>query len=205
MLLVAYNATILIRECFKMINKKILADIEKYIKDENLSNLEIRFSVNQLSQDDQLSKHYKIHAVENKRTKNESTISYKNHTDIDSFIENHKKPTFQEKLFSFIDDKELKDSDVYKKAGIDRRLFSKIRCNKKYHPSKGTAIALALALELSKQETNDLLISAGYFLSKSSTFDLIIHYFIEHRIYDLNDLNIALDYFSLEPIGSVIE
>ena len=107
-----------------------------------------------------------------------------------------RKPSFCKKLFSIIDNKGLKDSDVYKKAGIDRRLFSKLRSDFDYHPSKSTALRLCLALELDIAETEILLESAGYCLSLSDTADLVIRYCIEHRVFDIISVNEAIDYFS---------
>lgn len=100
--------------------------------------------------------------------------------------------TFQEKLFRWIDQKGLTDTYTYRKANLDRKLFSKIRCDKDYRPSKATALSLALSMELSLDETMDLLGAAGMTLSKSFTFDLIIMYFIERQIYDIFRINEAL-------------
>lgn len=107
-----------------------------------------------------------------------------------------KEPSFCDKLFEIIDKKGLKDSRVYNKADIDRRLFSKIRSDTEYHPSKNTAIRLCLALELNIAETEDILERAGYCLSLSDTTDLVIRYCIEHKIYDIISVNEAIDYFS---------
>lgn len=121
-------------------------------------------------------------------------------TELDNFIKNNMKPTFSQVLLSYIDKKEVKDSDVYKKAGIDRRHFSKIRSNLHYRPKKTTVIALALALELDKKETDKLLSSAGYSLSDSDLFDLVIKFCIKNKVYDFYNINQALDYFSLKPL-----
>ena len=109
--------------------------------------------------------------------------------------------TFQESLLKIIDSKGLKDSDVYKKADIDRRLFSKIRSNKDYKPKKQTAISLALALGLNLDETIDLLKKAGYALSASSRADLIVRYCIEQGIYSLVDVNALLYKFDQPLLG----
>ncbi|MCM3574612.1 hypothetical protein M3172_15560 [Mesobacillus subterraneus] len=123
--------------------------------------------------------------------------------EIESFIAEKRKPTLQKVLFGFIDKKGCKDSKVYKKAGLDRRLFSKIRSNPEYKPSKNTVTALALALELNKKETDKLLSSAGYSLSDSETSDLVIQFCIERKIYEIDQVNYALDYFSQKPLSGV--
>ncbi len=108
--------------------------------------------------------------------------------------------TFCEMLFRKIEEKGLTDSEVYKKAEIDRKLFSKIRSNPAYHPQKNTVIALALALELPIDEFKDMLARAEYALSPSSKSDLIVKYFVEHGVYDLMTINFTLDEYGQEVI-----
>jgi hypothetical protein len=122
-------------------------------------------------------------------------------SELEDFINQKRQPTLQQVLFQYIDRKKLKDPEVYKKAGLDRKLFSKIRSNPTYRPGKNTVIALALALELTKKETDRLLGSAGYTLSNSDTADLVILFCLEKKMYDLDDVNQALDYFSLKPLS----
>ena len=111
--------------------------------------------------------------------------------ELDEIIRRRAK-TFQQMLFQLIDRKGMTDPEVYKKANVDRKLFSKIRSNEDYLPSKKTVLAFAVALELNLDETKDLLRRAGYALNPSSTFDLIVEYCIEHKIYNIHEINTYL-------------
>ena len=116
---------------------------------------------------------------------------------IDQFIKDNKDLNdFQTLLFKYIDDKGLIDSDVYNKVHIDRRLFSKIRSDNNYHPSKETVILLGLALELNENEIENLLDSASYSLPKNNYFDLIIRFCFVNKIYDLITINDLLDEYN---------
>jgi len=109
---------------------------------------------------------------------------------------------FTETLLKLIDKTGKKDSQIYKKANISKQHFCKIRNNPNYKPTKPTAIALALALELSLEDTKDLIGRAGYALTNSSKFDLIIRYFIENRNYNVVEINLALYEFDQTLLGS---
>jgi len=107
--------------------------------------------------------------------------------------------TWQQSLLRIIDERGYTDAEVYKRAGADRKLFSKIRSNAEYRPKKPTAVAFALALRLSLDETKDMLARAGFALSPSSRFDLIVEFFIDNGVYDLSVINEAL-YDHGEPL-----
>ena len=112
--------------------------------------------------------------------------------ELDQILEK-KEESFSAMLLRMIDEKGLKDSEVYKQANIDRRLFSKIRGDEYYVPSRKTAISFCLALQLTVDEAKKLLATAGYTLSSSSRFDLIIMYLIETKEYNIQFANIVLD------------
>ena len=111
------------------------------------------------------------------------------------------KNPFAEYLWKLIDEKGMTDVETYKKAHLDRRIFSKIRNEKNYMPSKRTILAIAIALECDFQETNTLLHRAGYHLNRSSKEDVVIGYFIENKIYDLFLINEVLDHFGFKTLG----
>ena len=111
--------------------------------------------------------------------------------------------SFQEKLFQLIDKSGLDDVSVYKKANITKKVFSDIKTKKNYKPSKKTAVAFAIALELSMDDTTDLLQRAGIALSPSSKFDLIVGYYISHGIYDMMAINLTLFNNKQECLGVI--
>jgi len=110
---------------------------------------------------------------------------------------------FSATLLRLIDAKGKNDVDVYKKANLDRRLFSKIRSNKGYMPSKRTVLALAIGLELSLEETNDLLKRAGFALSQSQVGDVIVEYFILHGKYNIMEINEVLFRYDQPLLGGM--
>ena len=109
---------------------------------------------------------------------------------------------FSETLLKLIDQTGKKDSEIYTKANLSRQHFSKIRNNPNYQPTKPTAIALALALELNLEQTRDLIGRAGYALTNSSKFDVIIMYFIRAKNYNLYDINATLFEFDQSLLGA---
>ncbi|MBQ6469876.1 MAG: macro domain-containing protein [Lachnospiraceae bacterium] len=110
--------------------------------------------------------------------------------------------SFRDCLFRLIDERGLKDPTVYKRANVDRKVFSKIRKNEDYLPKKGTALAFAIALELNLDQTKDLIGKAGLALSDSNKTDLIIEYCIENRIYNIFDVNALLFKYDQPSIGA---
>ena len=110
---------------------------------------------------------------------------------LDDVVSNLEK-SFMEMVFFFADQKGLSDSGLQKRANIDRKAFSKLRCGTTKNPSKSTALALAIALKLNLDEAKDLLARAGYAFSPCSKQDVIVRYFIEREAYDIDAVNYAL-------------
>ena len=119
---------------------------------------------------------------------------------LDDLVGNLDEP-FSTTLLRLIDASGKKDAEVYRRANIDRRLFSKIRSNAGYTPSKPTVLAFAVALELSLDQTRDLLERAGFALSRSRKFDIIVEYFIHSRKYDIFDINTVLFNYDQPMLG----
>lgn len=170
------------------ISKTLLSDIDSYI-DENY-----------------VKEHIETRTIQ-KRLLNNPTSSInlmaspynEKGQSLDDFLTGIDK-SFQGVLFEYIDRTGKKDSEIYKKANMNRQHFSKIRSNENYIPKKGTIISLAIALELNIVETNRLLESAGYALSNSNKFDIVCKYFIFNHIYDIYKLNECLLNYNLPTL-----
>ena len=110
--------------------------------------------------------------------------------------------TFQEKLFRLIDEEGLKDAEVYRRANLDRKLFSKIRSRRDYQPSKKTVMALCIALRLNIDQATDLMARAGFAFSPGSRFDIIVKFYIVNGIYEINSINLTLFEYGEDCLGA---
>lgn len=122
---------------------------------------------------------------------------------LDEYIDGHlpNYNVFQTLLFKMIDERGLKDSDVYNKVGMSRKTFSKIRSLEDYHPSRETVILLGLSLELSISEMEELLDSAAYSLPRNNAADLIIRFACQSKIYNVMEVNEMLEEYGCKLLG----
>ena len=119
------------------------------------------------------------------------------------YLSRAREKTFVDQLSEYIDASSQSNAEIYKAAGIDRRLFSKIQADREYKPSKDTCVSLALALKLEEERAKDLLAKAGYALSRSSKRDLIIEFFFRVRQYDIDTINAVLDKLGEKTLGKI--
>lgn len=185
-------------------SKKLFTEISEFIDDEYVEEcdeeciLEIE-KFEKASFERCVSKR-PAEALPQMQVQRESQESAKGKT-LQEYMKSMDKP-FAYKLFDLIDERGMTDVQCYKKANVDKKTFSKIKCNPDtYKPSKQTAVAFAIALRLNLEETQDLLASAGLTLSRSFTFDKIIRYFIQKEIYDIFEINEALFEFDQVLLG----
>lgn len=151
-----------------------------------------------------LQRYIDFHLVRPTRIREREMVCYKNLAPASVSLENRLRELdagFSETVLRLIAERGEKDSDVYKRANLSKQLFSKIRSNPDYRPTKSTALALAVALKLNVEQTNDLIGRAGYVLSNSSKFDLIVRFFIEQGNFDIVEINLALYEFDQRLLG----
>lgn len=183
------NDDIKIDDEMKSIFDKISSLRKKWKLEKEKKNQEAQSSEYEL--DTSVSEEFDVSSMEKTKITRGMSSSMTTNRNIDDLM-NQMEETFSQRLLRMIDERGLTDSEVYTKAYVDRRHFSKIRKDINYAPNKKTVLAFTIALELSLDEAKDLLRSAGFALSRSSKTDIIVAYFLQNKIYDMFEINDVL-------------
>ena len=183
-----------------VLSKKLHVDIQSYIDDHYIEDHPARISDIHTEVKAPVSQEIYYDRDISDEEAFDELLYKKKIGDLQSIIDQASE-TFSERVVRLMQEKRMQRTDVYRSANIDRRLFSKIYSRRDYTPGRQTALALAIGLELTLEETNDLLLRAGYALSCSSRSDLIVKYFIENRRYDIFELNSVLYGYDLPTLN----
>ena len=186
------------------VGAELLGAVESYIDEHYVKKhsgarrqlLDVETDALSIEQREILIKSTRLRAVET----SEVTVAESISPSLDNLVGNLDEP-FSTTLLRLIDATDKKDAEIYRRANIDRRLFSKIRSNEHYTPSKPTVLAFAIALELTLDQTDDLLERAGFALSNSRKFDVIVEFFIRSRKYDIFEINQVLFSYDQPLLG----
>ena len=189
----------------KNIEDEIRSLLYKTIRNEDSSLPHIRYSKRLDSNEQEELEKDEIPAIDNsdivftrEEVSDSSSLDILDDSNLKEKISEKIDYTWQQSLFKLIDDKSIDEVELYKKSGITKQTFSKIRSDEKYHPDKDTAIRLCMGLELSLEDSLDLLGKAGFTLSKSIERDLVFRYFIENKEYDLYIIDPVLEKLKLK-------
>ena len=174
--------------------------ISKFCKKRSEEKSKKKELIKEENQQEEIPEEFDISTMQKTKIKKGMSSTMTVNRKIDDLM-NQLEETFSQRLLRMIDERGLKDSQVYTKAYVDRRHFSKIRKDVNYVPNKKTVLAFTIALELSLDEAKDLLGSAGFALSRSSKTDVIIAYFLQNKIYDMFEINDVLDAYGQSVFG----